>query len=181
MAYLNQVQLIGNLGRTPELRYLPNGDAVINIGLATTKKYKDRDTSETKERTEWHSLVVYGGLAEIFAKYLKRGSEIYVAGELRTRKYTDKDNVDRYTTEIIVENMQMLGGRRDEQGHGAPGNGALAHSSQASGYDEMAADALPPAAGEEYPPAAEPAAAAPAAPAAGKGNGTRKGRSGNGK
>jgi single-strand DNA-binding protein len=168
MAYLNQVQLIGNLGRTPELRYLPNGDAVVNIGLATTKKYKDRDTSETKERTEWHSLVVYGALAEIFAKYLKRGSEIYVAGELRTRKYTDKDSVERYTTEIIVENMQMLGGRRDEQGQGAPG-----HNGQSNGHDDMPADALPPAPGEEHPPAA---VAAPAVPTAGKGNGTRKAR-----
>jgi single-strand DNA-binding protein len=151
MAYLNEVRLIGNLGKTPEVRYLPNGDAVVNIGLATTKKYKDRDGTTTKERTEWHSLVVYGALAEIFGKYLRRGSQIYVAGELRTRKWTDSHQIDRYTTEIVVENMQMLDTRRDDAGdrnvsrHSHDGN-------QTYGHHDMPDDALPPPAGEEYPP-----------------------------
>lgn len=150
MAYLNEVKLIGNLGKTPELRYLPNGDAVINVGMATTKKFKDRNSGELKERTEWHNLVAFGGLAEIFAEYTKKGSAIYVSGELRTRKWTDRDNVERYTTEVHVENMQMLGGAPNAAGNGqqAPG-------------DEMPPDALPPAAGDEYQAggAGEPAAA----------------------
>lgn len=157
MAYLNQVQLIGNLGRAPEVRYLSNGDAVVNIGLATTKKYKDRDSGASKERTEWHNLVVYGPLAEIFGTYLRRGSQIYVAGELRTRKWTDSHQIDRYATEIVVENMQMLDTRRED----VAGDRSVSRHSQGSGYghdnqthgqQDMPDDALPPPAGEEYPP-----------------------------
>lgn len=174
MAYLNEVKLIGNLGKTPEVRYLPNGDAVINVGLATTKKYKDRDSGEVKERTEWHNLVAFAGLAEIFGKYTKKGSSIYVSGELRTRKWTDKDGVERYTTEVHVENMQMLGSAPNGVGSGqhAPSN----HG------DDMPPDALPPAAGDEYQAANEPAAAPANAPAEAprKASGSRKPCSGNG-
>lgn len=149
MAYLNEVKLIGNLGKAPEVRYLPNGDAVVNVGLATTKKYKDRDTGQMKERTEWHNLVAFAGLAEIFGKYLKKGSSIYVSGELRTRKWTDRENVERHTTEVHVEDMQMLGS--------APNGGNHGQQAPANQGEEMPADALPPAAGDDYQ--AEPAAA----------------------
>ena len=172
MAYLNQVQLIGNLGKTPELRYMSNDDPVVNVGLATTKKFKDRDQA-AKEHTEWHNLVVYGPLAEIFAKYLQRGSEIFVSGELRTRKWVDSQDITRYMVEIVVDNMQMLGGRRNEQQNdrGAPGPNTR------TSMQDMPDDALPPAAGDDY--SAEPAleVAAPVDSGTRKGNTNRKPRS----
>jgi len=111
MASVNKVILVGNLGADPETRYLPNGDAVSNLRLATTEKYKDRSNGETKEITEWHSVVLYRGLADIANKFLKKGSSIYVEGRIRTRKWQDKEGVDHYTTEIEATEMQMLGGR----------------------------------------------------------------------
>jgi single-strand DNA-binding protein len=108
---INKVILIGNLGKDPEVKYLPSGSAVCNVTLATSESWKDKDTGEKKDRTEWHNVVFYGRLAEIAGEYLKKGSQAYVEGSLRTRKWQDKEGRDRYTTEIIVSEMQMLGGR----------------------------------------------------------------------
>lgn len=110
MASVNKVILIGNLGRDPEIRYLPSGDAVANLRIATTDKFKDK-SGEQQEITEWHSVSFFGKLAEICAQYLKKGGQVYVEGSLRTRKWQDKDGNDRYSTEIRGDRMQMLGGR----------------------------------------------------------------------
>lgn len=110
MASLNKVMLIGNLGRDPEINYLPSGDAVASLALATTEKWKDKD-GNAQERTEWHRVSFFGRQAEIAGEYLKKGSQIYVEGSLTTRKWQDKDGNDRYTTEIRGDRMQMLGGR----------------------------------------------------------------------
>ena len=111
MASVNKVILVGNLGRDPETRYAPNGDAICNITVATTDNWKDKQTGEKKEQTEWHRVSFYGRLAEIAGQYLKKGSPVYVEGSLRTRKWQDKEGNDRYTTEIRAEQMQMLGSR----------------------------------------------------------------------
>jgi single-strand DNA-binding protein len=111
MASVNKVIVVGNLGRDPEIRYLPSGDAIANIAVATSFKTRDRNTGEDKETTEWHRIAFFGRLAEIVGQYLFKGSSVYVEGRLQTRKYTDKDGVERYATDIIAENMQMLGPR----------------------------------------------------------------------
>ncbi|WP_426107478.1 single-stranded DNA-binding protein [Massilia sp. TSP1-1-2] len=111
MASVNKVIIVGNLGRDPEIRYMPSGDAIANIAVATSYKSKDKNTGEQKELTEWHRISFFGRLAEIVGQYLKKGSSVYVEGRLQTRKYTDKDGVEKYATEIIAETMQMLGGR----------------------------------------------------------------------
>jgi single-strand DNA-binding protein len=108
---INKVILIGNLGAEPEVRYMPNGRAIANVRLATAESWKDRETGQQQERTEWHRIVFYGPLAEIVKEYLHKGSQIYVEGRLQTRKWQDKDGQDRYTTEIVANEMQMLGGR----------------------------------------------------------------------
>lgn len=118
MASVNKVILVGNLGRDPETRYMPNGEAVTNVTLATTETWKDRASGERQEKTEWHRVTFYRRLAEIAGEYLKKGSQIYVEGRLETRKWTDKEGKDRYTTEIIASEMKMLGSR---SGGGAPG------------------------------------------------------------
>ena len=113
MASLNKVHIIGNLGRDPELRYSAAGAAVCNIAIATSRQWKSKDSGEKAEETEWHRVVFYDRLAEIAGEYLKKGRSVYVEGRLKTRKWTDKEGVERYTTEIVAENMQMLGGRDD--------------------------------------------------------------------
>jgi single-strand DNA-binding protein len=128
MASVNKVIIVGNLGRDPEIRYMPSGDAIANIAVATSYKSKDKNTGEQKELTEWHRISFFGRLAEIVGQYLKKGSSVYVEGRLQTRKYTDKDGVEKYATDIIAETMQMLGGRQgmggdsghDEGGYDAP-------------------------------------------------------------
>lgn len=110
MPSVNKVILLGNLGRDPELRFMPNGDAVCNFSIATTDSWKDK-AGEKQERTEWHNIVMYRKLAEIAGEYLKKGSSIYVEGRLQTRKWQTKEGQDRYTTEVIADSMQMLGGR----------------------------------------------------------------------
>lgn len=110
---VNKIIIIGNLGRAPETRYLPSGEAVCNIAVATTDVWKDKSTGEKKERTEWHRISFFGKLAEIAGQYLKKGSQVYVEGGLRTRKYTDKDGVEKYSTEIRGTAMQMLGGTKN--------------------------------------------------------------------
>lgn len=116
MASVNKVILIGNLGKDPETRYAPSGDAICNFSIATTESWKDKNTGEKKEQTEWHRISMFGKLAEIASQYLKKGSSVYIEGSLRTRKWTDKDGQDRYTTEIKADSMKMLGGRPDGNG-----------------------------------------------------------------
>ncbi|MBI1285712.1 MAG: single-stranded DNA-binding protein [Thiobacillus sp.] len=110
MASVNKVILVGNLGRDPEMRYLPSGEAVANLAIATTDKYKDK-TGQMVEATEWHRVSFFGRTAEVCGQYLKKGSQVYVEGSIRTRKYTDKEGVEKYATEIRGDRMQMLGGR----------------------------------------------------------------------
>jgi single-strand DNA-binding protein len=117
MASVNKVILVGNLGADPESKYLPSGDAVCNIRLATTDRWKDKASGEMKEATEWHRVAFFGRLAEIAGEYLKKGSQVYLEGRIRTRKWQDKEGQDRYSTEIVADQMQMLGSR---SGSGEP-------------------------------------------------------------
>lgn len=124
---VNKVILIGNLGQDPEVRYMPNGNAVANVTLATSESWKDKNSGETHERTEWHRVVFFRRLAEIVGEYVKKGSKIYVEGRLQTRKWQDNDGQDRYTTEIIADNMQMLDGSRfNDEGSSSPSSSAPA-------------------------------------------------------
>jgi single-strand DNA-binding protein len=123
MASVNKVILVGNLGADPEVRYLPSGDAVANIRLATTDRYKDKQSGEFKEMTEWHRVSFFGRLAEIVSEYLKKGSSVYIEGRIRTRKYQAQDGTDRYSTEIVADQMQMLGGRGGAGGGGGDDGG----------------------------------------------------------
>jgi single-strand DNA-binding protein len=111
MASVNKVIIVGNLGRDPEVRYTPNGESITNVTIATTDTWKDKATGEKKEATEWHRVVFFGKLAEIAGQYLKKGRQVYVEGALRTRKWTDKEGQERYTTEIVANEMKMLGSR----------------------------------------------------------------------
>ncbi|MEL4887576.1 single-stranded DNA-binding protein SSB1 [Pectobacterium betavasculorum] len=130
---VNKVILVGNLGQDPEVRYMPNGGAVANITLATSESWRDKQTGEQKEKTEWHRVVLFGKLAEVAGEYLRKGSQVYIEGALQTRKWTDQSGVERYTTEVVVNvggTMQMLGGR---QGGGAPAGGGNAGGGQQQG------------------------------------------------
>jgi single-strand DNA-binding protein len=147
MASVNKVIIIGNLGRDPEVRYTPNGSAVCNVSVATTRSWKNKDSGDKVEETEWHRVVFYDRLAEIAGEYLKKGRSVYVEGRLKTRKWQDKDNVEKFTTEIIAEEMKMLGGREGMGGGADEGAGAASY-------------------GERPAPASRPAAAAAAKPAA---------------
>ena len=108
---VNKVILVGTLGKDPETRYMPSGSAVTNMRIATNEQWKDKQTGEQQERTEWHSIAMFGRLAEIAAEYLRKGQQVYIEGKLRTRKWQDKEGKDRYTTEIVADEMQMLGGK----------------------------------------------------------------------
>lgn len=136
MASVNKVILVGNLGRDPETRYMPDGGAITNVSIATTSSWKDK-SGEKQEQTEWHRVSFFGKLAEIAGEYLKKGSQVYVEGRIRTRKWQDKDGVDKYTTEIIADAMQMLGSRGGMGGEGGSsagggGGGDYARSSGAA-------------------------------------------------
>ncbi len=135
---INKVILVGNLGADPDTRYMPSGGAVTNLSVATSESWKDKQTGEPKERTEWHKVAMFGKLAEIAAEYLRKGSQVYIEGSLQTRKWQDKDGNDRYTTEIKARDMQMLGGR----GGGAPmqGNDSYSQASPPSRAAEPADD-----------------------------------------
>ena len=153
MASVNKVIIVGNLGADPETRYLPSGDAVTSIRVATTDRYKDKQSGEMREATEWHSISFFGKLAEIAGQYLKKGSQVYVEGSLRTRKYTDKNGVEKYATDIRADTMQMLGSRQGMGGEGGGGGGysrpaapaqrpaaapaAASRPAAASGFDDM--------------------------------------------
>lgn len=115
---INKVIIVGNVGGDPETRYMPSGSAVTNLTVATNESWKDKQTGEQKERTEWHRVAMFNRLAEIAAEYLRKGSQVYIEGKLRTRKWQDKSGQDRYTTEIIADEMQMLGGRGGSSGGG---------------------------------------------------------------
>ena len=139
MASVNKVIIVGNLGKDPETRYMPNGEAVTNVTVATTDTWKDKNSGEKREATEWHRIVFFRKLAEIAGQYLKKGSQVYIEGSLKTRKWQDKDGQDRYTTEIVADTMQMLGSRG-----GGGGGGGMAD------YDAPPPDSAPrgkPAAG----------------------------------
>ncbi|MDX8000466.1 single-stranded DNA-binding protein [Xenorhabdus sp. Reich] len=123
---VNKVILVGNLGQDPEVRYMPNGGAVANITLATSESWRDKQTGEMREKTEWHRVVLFGKLAEVAGEYLRKGSQVYIEGSLQTRKWQDQSGQDRYTTEIVVNvggTMQMLGGRGGAAGQDAPAQG----------------------------------------------------------
>ena len=121
MASINKVIIVGNLGRDPEMRTFPSGDQVANVTIATTDKWKDKQSGEMREATEWHRVVFNGRLAEIVGQYLRKGSQVYVEGSLRTRKWTDQAGIEKYSTEIRADNMQMLGSRQGMGGGGASG------------------------------------------------------------
>ncbi len=130
MSGINKVILIGNLGKDPETRYMPSGKAATNFSIATSERFKDKETGEPQERTEWHRVSTFDRLAEIAAEYLKKGSKVYIEGRLRTRKWQDKEGKDRYSTEIIADQMQML----DSRGMG--GANAVAGGSDAAGHGD---------------------------------------------
>jgi single-strand DNA-binding protein len=129
MAAINKVILIGNLGKDPEVRYTPNGNAICNVSVATTRTWKDKTSGDKQEETEWHRVVFYDRLAEIAGEYLKKGRPIYVEGRLKTRKWQNKEGQDVYTTEIIANEMQMLGGR-EGMGGGEEGGGGGSYNSR---------------------------------------------------
>ena len=146
MASVNKIILVGNLGRDPEMRSFPNGDQVANITIATTDKWKDKATGDMKEATEWHRVVFNGRLAEIAGQYLRKGSQVYIEGSLRTRKWTDKDGAEKSTTEVRADQMQMLSSRQGTAGGGDEGGAS------SGGYEPRRAA-----------PAAAPRASAPMA------------------
>ena len=157
MASVNKVILVGNLGRDPEVRYSPEGSAICNVSIATTSQWKDKNSGERREETEWHRVVFYNRLAEIAGEYLKKGRSVYVEGRLKTRKWQDKDTgQDRFSTEIVADHMQMLGGR-ESMGGGGGGGG------ESAGYGGGYESAPPQRSAPRQAPAraAAPAAANP--------------------
>jgi len=151
---INKVILVGNLGADPETRYTPSGSAVTNIRLATTESWKDRQTGEQNERTEWHRIVFFNRLAEIAGEYLRKGSQVYIEGKIQTRKWQDQGGQDRYTTEVIANEMQMLGSRGEGGGGTASFSGAKQPS--ASAPPEQAPQQAP----QQVPAAPQPASTA---------------------
>jgi len=147
---INKVILVGNLGADPETRYMPSGGAVTNLSIATSESWKDKQTGEQKDRTEWHKVAMFNRLAEIAAEYLRKGSQVYIEGKIRTRKWQDKDGNDRYTTEVIADEMQMLGGRG---GAGGGGGGNYGGGSGGGGGSRGGSNA--PSGGGQTPPPAD--------------------------
>lgn len=131
---INKVILVGNLGADPETRYTANGGAITNIRLATSESWRDKQTGENQERTEWHRVVLFGKLGEIAGEYLKKGRQVYIEGSLRTNKYTDKEGVERYTTDIVANEMQMLGGPGGGGGGGGGEGGGYSGGGGGGGY-----------------------------------------------
>ena len=175
MASVNKVILIGNLGRDPELRYNANGGAWCTVAIATSRNWKNKDTGERQEETEWHRVVFNDRLAEIAGEYLKKGRPVYVEGRLKTRKWTDKDGIEKYTTEIQADQMQLLGGREEGGGGGGGGGGSASRGSSSRssssssnnddhgnyGEPEAARAEAPRRATSPTPPAPAPAPRAP--------------------
>lgn len=127
---INKVILVGNLGQDPEVKYMPNGDAVVNISIATSETWQDKASGENREKTEWHRVVMFRRLGEIAGEYLKKGSKVYIEGKLQTRKWQAQDGSDRYTTEVVANDMQML----DSRGQGGMGGGAATAGAAAGGF-----------------------------------------------
>ena len=142
---INKVIIVGNLGGDPETRYMPSGSAVTNLTVATNESWKDKQTGEQKDRTEWHKVAMFNRLAEVAAEYLRKGSQVYIEGKLRTRKWQDKSGQDRWTTEIIADEMQMLGGRG-----GAGGGGGGGSAPMSSGPDSSPPSAPPQAGPDDF-------------------------------
>ena len=161
MASVNKVILLGNLGRDPEVRYMPSGDPIANVTIATSSRYKNK-AGEMVDETEWHRVTFFGRLAEIASQYLKKGNPVYVEGRIKTRKYTDKDGIEKYATDIIASEMQLLGGR---EGRGAPAGEDDGYGAEAGGYSRPAPAARP--APNPGRPAPTPAPAPAARPASG--------------
>jgi len=171
---VNKVIIIGNLGADPEVRYMPSGNAVANIRVATHEQWKDRNTGENQEHTEWHRIAMFGKLGEIAGQYLRKGSKVYIEGRLRTRKWQDQSGQDRYSTEIVTDQMQMLdsrgagGGNEFEQGYGAPARPAAPAANapqRGAPYPQSDFDS-----GYEYPPAQPTTPVVPSAGASQRGN-----------
>ena len=142
---VNKVILIGNLGKDPETRYMPSGSAVTNLSVATTEAWKDKQSGDLQERTEWHKVAMFGRLAEIAAEYLRKGSQVYIEGKLRTRKWQDKEGKDRWTTEIVADEMNMLGGKPGGAAAGAgAGAGAMAGGGSGGGKAAVNDSGAPP-------------------------------------
>ncbi|MBB3011268.1 single-stranded DNA-binding protein [Cupriavidus alkaliphilus] len=142
MASVNKVILVGNLGADPETRYMPSGDAVTSIRIATTDRYKDKQSGEMKEATEWHRVAMFGKVAEIAAQYLRKGSSVYIEGRIRTRKWQDQSGQDKYSTEIVADQMQMLGSRQSsggDEGGQDGGGGGYQRESSGGGYGSRGA------------------------------------------
>jgi single-strand DNA-binding protein len=165
MRGVNKVILVGTLGKDPEVRYTPNGNAIANLSVATSEQWTDKQSGDRQEKTEWHRVVIFGKLAEIAGQYLKKGSQVYLEGKLQTRKWQDQSGQDRYSTEIVLDvngQMQMLGGRNDQRG----GNG---HASMDDGYGDQGGYGGSSNAGSGYgnnrpsPAPSRPAQPAPAA------------------
>jgi single-strand DNA-binding protein len=167
MASVNKVILVGNLGADPETRYLPSGDAVANIRLATTDRYKDKTSGEFKELTEWHRVAFFGRLAEIVNEYLKKGSSVYIEGRIRTRKWTDQAGQERFSTEIVADQMQMLGGRGGAAGGGDDAGYSRGGSMERSGGGGGSGGGRPPAGSRPSGGGAGGGSARPSAPAGG--------------
>ena len=152
MASLNKVQIIGNLGRDPEVRYTPNGNAVCNVSVASTRQWKNKESGEKQEETEWHRVVFYDRLAEIAGEYLKKGRSVYVEGRLKTRKWTDKEGKEQYTTEIVATEMQMLGGREGMGGGASDDRGGEEYAGGGGGAGGGAPQRAPAPASRPAPP-----------------------------
>jgi single-strand DNA-binding protein len=151
MASVNKVIIIGNLGKDPEVRYLPSGSAICNITVATSRQWKDKNSGERQEETEWHRITFFDRMAEIAGEYLKKGRPVYVEGRLKTRKYTDKDGVEKYATDIVATEMQLLGGRE--------GGGGMGGDDMGGGERAPAPRSTPPA--RSAPAPTKPAAKSP--------------------
>ena len=157
MASVNKVIILGNLGKDPEVRYLPSGSAICNVSIATSRQWKDKTSGERQEETEWHRVTFFDRMAEIAGEYLKKGKSVYVEGRLKTRKYTDKDGVDKYATDIVATEMQLLGGR--DSGTGGMGSDEMGSAAP------LARSAAPARSAPTTVAAAAAAAPAPRAPA----------------
>jgi single-strand DNA-binding protein len=154
MASVNKVIIVGNLGKDPEVRYMPSGSAICNVNVATTRQWKNKESGEKMEETDWHRIVFFDRLAEIAGEYLKKGRSVYVEGRLRTRKWTDKEGKDQYTTEIVATEMQMLGGR---EGMGGGNAGGGEEEGGGGGYESRGEQRAAP---QRSAPAARPSAPA---------------------
>ncbi|MBS9780915.1 MAG: single-stranded DNA-binding protein [Gammaproteobacteria bacterium] len=147
---INKAIIVGNLGNDPEMKYLPNGDAVTNISVATSESWTDKQSGQPHERVEWHRIVAYRKLAEIMGQYLKKGSQVYIEGKIQTRKWTDQNGIERYTTEIIADQMQMLGGKFDNQNQQNMANNGASQSNVSNNQPQASQNNQQPQADDDF-------------------------------